>query len=79
MEFIQMFRYGMRIHFNVRESLGVALEVDLQVAFGRESIAANVAFERPFTRVRSDVNLKCRIAAKHFTTIAATMFEEECF
>lgn len=76
MELVQVLWNGVRIHLDVRESLCVALEVHLQIAFGRESIAANVALEGTFARVRSNVNLKGRIAAKDFTTVATSMFKQ---
>ena len=76
MKLVEVLWHRVRIHLDVRETLGMALEVHLQVALGGEPVAANVALERPFTRVRSNVDLKCRIAAKHFTTVAATVFEQ---
>lgn len=76
MELVQVLWNGMRIHLDVRESLGVALEVHLQVAFGRESVAANVALERTLARVRSDVDLKSRVAAKDFATVAASVLKQ---
>jgi hypothetical protein len=62
-EFVQMLRYRVRIHFDVREALSVALEMDLEVALDGEPVAADVALERPLARVRPDVNLKGRKAA----------------
>jgi hypothetical protein len=62
-EFVQMLRYRVRIHFDVREALSVALEMDLEVALDGEPVAADVALERPLARVRPDVDLKGRKAA----------------
>jgi hypothetical protein len=58
-----MLRYRVRIHFDVREALSVALEMDLEVALDGEPVAADVALERPLARVRPDVDLKGRKAA----------------
>ena len=78
-EFVQVFGHWVRVHLDVRETLGVSLEVDLEVALGGEPVAANVALERPFARVRPDVNLQSRVAAKHFPAVAATVFEQLIF
>ena len=48
-----MLGHQVRVHLDVGEALGVALEVDLEVALGREPVAAHVALVRPLTRVRS--------------------------
>jgi len=47
--------------------------MDFEVALGGEPTAANVALERTFTRVRSDVYLKGRVATEHFATITASV------
>jgi len=52
-----MLGYRVWIHFNVWETLGVSLEVDLEVSFGREPVPAYVALERPLTRVRPNMDL----------------------
>lgn len=57
MELVQMLGYRVWIHFNVWETLGVSLEVDLEVSFGREPVPAYVALERPLTRVRPNMDL----------------------
>lgn len=50
-----------------------SLKVHLEVTFGRESIATNVASIRSFARVRANVNLNGRVAAEHFAAQMATM------
>lgn len=48
----------------------------LKVAFSGETAAADVALERPFAGMRSDMNLKRRIGTKHFTTVSAAVLEK---
>ena len=50
-----------------------SLKVNLKVAFRRESIAANVATERSFARMRTYVYLNGRVAAEHFAAQVASM------
>lgn len=45
--------------------------MDFEVAFSGKPTAANVALERTFARVRSDVYLKGRVATKHLATVTA--------
>lgn len=47
--------------------------MDFEVALGGKPTAANVALERTFARVRSDVYLKGRVATEHLTTITASV------
>ena len=76
MKLVEVLWHRVRIHLDVRETLGMALEVHLQVALGGEPVAANVALERAFACVRPNVDLQCRIAAEHLTAIAATVLEQ---
>ena len=78
-EFVEVFWHWMRVHLDVRETLGVSLEVDLEVALGGEPVATNVALERPFARVRSNVNLQSGVAAKHFAAVATAVLEQLVF
>lgn len=48
----------------------------LEIAFGSEAIAADVALERSFTGVRPNMNLERRIAAEHLAAVAAAVLEE---
>ena len=48
----------------------------LEVAFGSEAVAADVALERSLTGVRPDVNLQGRIAAEDFTAVATPVLEQ---
>lgn len=78
-ELVQVLGHRVRVHFDVREPLGVSLEMDLEVAFGGEPVAANVALERPFAGVRSNVDLQGRIAAEHLAAVPATVLEQLIF
>ena len=40
---------GIRVHLDVGVFSLVALEVDLEIAFGGEAVAADVTFERTFS------------------------------
>lgn len=75
-ELVKVLWHRVWVHFNVRETLGVTLEMDLEVALGGEPVTANVALERSLARVRSNVNLQSRVATEHFAAITATMFEK---
>lgn len=76
MVFIQVFGYRVRVHLDVREFGRVSLEVNFEIAFGRESATAYVAFERSFSGVRPDVYLESRITAEHLSAVTTSMFEE---
>ncbi len=78
-EFVQVFGHWVWVHLDVRETLGVSLEVNLEVALCGEPVTTNVALERPLASVRPDVNLQSRIAAKYFSAIATTVLEELVF
>ena len=54
-ELVQMLWHQVGVHLDVGEALGVALEVDLQVALGCEAIAADVALVGPLTSVGSEI------------------------
>lgn len=69
----------MRIHLNVRIFHFVTLEVDFEIAFGGETIAAHVALERTLAGVRTDVDLQGAVAAEDFAAIATSVLEEGVF
>ena len=48
----------------------------LEISFGGESVSANVALERSFTRMRADVDLQGRVAAKDFAAVATPVLEQ---
>lgn len=54
----------------------VSLEVDFQVPFSGEAIAAEVALEGPLPGVRAQVDLQRAVAAKHFGAEPALMLEK---
>lgn len=68
---VQVFGNWQRVHFDIGKFRRVSLEMDFEVALGGKPTAANVALKRTFTRVRSDVYLKGRVATEHFATITA--------
>lgn len=76
MVLVQVFRNGIRVHLNMWKLGRMPLEVDLEVPFRGEAAAADVAFKRSLTCVRSYVDLKRRVAAEHLAAIPATMLEE---
>lgn len=45
--------------------------MDFEVTLGGKPTSTNVALERTFASVRSDVYLKGRVATKHLTAITA--------
>lgn len=64
------------IHLNMRVPCLMALEVDLQVSFSRETIATDVAFEWSLSSMRSDVNLEGAVTSKYLMTESAFVTEE---
>lgn len=50
--------------------------MDFEIAFGGEAAAAHVASERPFARVRSDVNLQSGIGTEHLAAVSTAMLEK---
>ena len=55
-ELVKMFRDQVWIHLNVRETLGMSGEMNLEISFGSKSVSTNIAFVRSFTGMRSKTN-----------------------
>jgi len=53
----------------------MAGEVNFQVSFGCESVSTDVAFVGPLPGVRSDMNLKGRVRAKHLSAKLASVLK----
>ena len=49
------------VHFDVGELVRMPLEMNLEVAFGGEPIAADIALVRPLSSMRSYVDLQGRV------------------
>ena len=57
-EFVEMLRNKVGVHLDVRKTLGMSGEVNLEISFGSKSVSTNIAFVRSFTGVRSKQTLK---------------------
>ena len=71
-----MLGHQVGVHFNIGEFVSVSLEVDFQIAFGGESISADITLVRPFSCVGPDMDLQSRIWPKDFSAVATSMFEK---
>lgn len=56
-----MLGHQVGVHFNIGEFVSVSLEVDFQIAFGGESISADITLIRPFSCMGPDMDLQSRI------------------
>ena len=52
-KFVQMFWHQVWVHLNVRKTLRMSGEMNLEISFGSESVSTDVTFVRPLPRVRS--------------------------
>jgi hypothetical protein len=68
-----MLRDWIWIHFHVRIFRLMPLKVYLKVAFCGKSVATNIALERPFARMRPNVDLESRIRAEYLSTVTTSM------
>ena len=53
-----MLRNKVGVHLDVRKTLGMSGEMNLEISFGSKSVSTNIAFVRSFTGVRSKQTLK---------------------
>ena len=52
-----MLGHQVGVHFDMRKLVGVSLEMNLEIAFGREPIATNIALVGSLSSVGSYVDL----------------------
>ena len=64
-----MLRDQIGVHLDLGEFGRVPLEVDLEIAFGGEAVAANVALVRPFARVGAHVDLQRGVRAEDLAAV----------
>ena len=60
-ELVEVLRDEVGVHLDVGELVGVALEVDLEVALGGEAVAADVALVGTLACVAPDMDLEGRV------------------
>ena len=64
------------IHFDLGELVGVSLEVNLEIAFGSEPIATDIALVGSLSSMGSYMDLQGGIGTKNFATIATSVLEK---
>lgn len=52
-----MLWHQVRVHLDIRELVGMSLEVNFEIAFGGEPIAADIALVGSFACMRANVDL----------------------
>ena len=66
-EFVEMLRNKVGVHLDVRKTLGMSGEMNLEISFGSKSVSTNIAFVRSFTGVRSKTNRKVEMMSSQTT------------
>ena len=62
-----MLRNKVGVHLDVRKTLGMSGEMNLEISFGSKSVSTNIAFVRSFTGVRSKTNRKVEMMSSQTT------------
>ena len=71
-----MLGHQVGVHFDMRKLVGVSLEMNLEIAFGREPIATNIALVGSLSSMGSYMDLQGGIGTENFATIATSVLEK---
>ena len=71
-----MLGHQVGVHFDMGKLMGVSLEVNLEIAFGSEPIATDIALVGSLSSMGSYMDLQSGIGTENFATIATSVLEK---